>query len=259
MQIAPGPASCPWPYEGSNLDEPKGALEFADVVGRMRRFRRDALMQIGVEVSWAYWRSPKFLTLPNASGQAHRIKRDATETLISLAAIFGSETERRSPTELDFSLLCWEIFSVVDHSLDSLKSDSNDFGIHLGRITKARPTFLARILPQDFTFARAAAFAAKMYAHHVSGRAWNGGDLIRPFLIAKEIQSIGERSMKSAYTMRERAVLLTTIEEYFRCVWVMLVLAQNGLSSSGPKRTMRLVGGFSPAPVARRRTASRVH
>jgi hypothetical protein len=251
MRVIPVGGPPPQLYQASDvLKKPRGPQQFTDVVQRLRRFHRNSVLVIGSRMLWHMWNHPDTLKESDSGWKGNRITQMYAERIISLACIYCSAHNRPPMREVDFRLLCWELYSC---------EDENPFGPDAAALLKARlqdlkPTSPLRALdPQLVPYLLGVALKARVISEQSIGRYWDRGRLVRSYLIARELRALGLKSTEQQteahlartyrqsekgetnndelidYETVERRFFLTSMAEAYRALWVLYVKANDGV------------------------------
>jgi hypothetical protein len=112
----------PWPYGApSSLEPPSAPLTFEGLVQRLARFSRDGLLDIGARVLWAPWQKG---APPAWDDLGFHVTEAYGPDVVGLAMMFCPQSGLDA-TDLDFRLLCWELYSLGSFAdWDSAEADA---------------------------------------------------------------------------------------------------------------------------------------
>src|SRR2546428_2952994 len=203
MRLAPTPNEPPWPYQASRvLRPPPRPLTFAEFRRRVRKFSRIGLVMIGTRLAWYAWDHLELLDPSTLGGVGNMVTQAYTERLVALACIVAPDDPNRPwPTEIDFRLLCWELHTcpdagwlgpkAVDALADALRTFPPDHPLHNLTADAVRGLL-------------AVTLKARLAYQQGVGRKWDGGDLLRPWLVTKEFGALARQAAGSRYEEFER-------------------------------------------------------
>ncbi len=101
--------AAPWPYGSpGNLEAPPDELTFDVLVGRIARFARDGLLDMGARILWRPWQTDM---RPAWDNPGFNVTEVYGPNIIGLAMMF-CPASGIGAEEVDFRLLCWELYSL---------------------------------------------------------------------------------------------------------------------------------------------------
>jgi hypothetical protein len=201
-------------------------LRFEEFKRRVRRFNRVGLVTIGTRILWYAWNHPELLDPAVPGGIGNLITQVYAERLIALACITAPDDQGRSlPSEVDFRLLCWELHHYCSDGpwLGPAGADALDQAI--GVLPLNHP--IRELSREELRGLSAIAFKAR-YTYAYAGRRWDGGDLLRPWLVAKELGILARQAAGDRYDDFQKRFFLTSLDGFVRSSWALFTKADQG-------------------------------